>query len=188
MDGLEFLNGRRSTKIPDLIEPGPSAAQINDILSAAIRVPDHGKLAPWRFILYEGDARRKAGEALAEIFAAENPEAAPDQIAFERDRFARAPLVIAVVSCAQPHPKIPEWEQILSAGAITMALELAVHAVGYACKWVTEWYAYDGRAMNALGLRAHERVAGFVYIGSASQPAEERPRPPLADIVTRYEG
>jgi nitroreductase len=114
------------------------------------------------------------------------PDANADQVTFERQRLARAPLVIAVVSRAAPHVKIPEWEQVLSAGAAAMNLVLAAHALGFAANWITEWYAYDPRVRGALGLAPHEKIAGFVHIGRPTQPPEDRPRPALDDIVTRY--
>ena len=166
--------------------PAPSPAQIDTLLSVASRVPDHGKLAPWRFILFEGAARQAAGEAIAKVFAANNPQATPEQIAFERNRLARAPLVIAVVSRAAPHAKIPEWEQVMSAGAATMNLVTAAHALGFAASWLSEWYAYDRAALDALGVKAEEKVAGFVHIGTPGRPPEDRPRPVLSSIVTRY--
>jgi nitroreductase len=151
-------------------------------------VPDHGKLTPWRFIVFEGDARLAAGAAIAAAFRTDHPDATPEQIEFERGRLARAPLVIAVVSRAAPHVKIPEWEQQLSAGASAMNLVLAAHAMGYAASWITEWYAYDRRVLDALGVSVHERIAGFVHIGRPAKPPEDRDRPPLATIVTRYSG
>ncbi|MGA7021171.1 MAG: nitroreductase family protein, partial [Pseudolabrys sp.] len=110
----------------------------------------------------------------------------PDQINFERNRLARAPLVIAVVSRAGPHVKIPEWEQQLSAGASAMSLVFAAHAMGYAASWITEWYAYDRRVLDALGLSSNERIAGFVHIGRPAKPPDDRERPNLDSIVTRF--
>lgn len=187
-DALDLLKTRRSVKIPELLGPGPSAAEIDTLLTVAVRVPDHGKLAPWRFIVFEGDGRRAAGERIAAVFRADNPDATDDQLDFERARLARAPLVIAVVSRAAPHVKIPEWEQVLSAGAAAMNLVTAVHALGYAANWTTEWYAYDRRVLDAFGLAPHEKIAAFVHIGRPASPPEDRPRPPLADIVTRFQG
>src|SRR3954468_18851323 len=148
-DALELLKTRRSLKPVELCGPGPSAAQINTLLTVASRVPDHGKLMPWRFIVFEGDARLKAGAAIEAAFMADHSDATDDQIAFERNRLARAPLVIAVVSRAAPHVKIPEWEQVLSAGAAAMNLVTAAHALGFAANWITEWYAYDRRVLDA---------------------------------------
>jgi len=185
-DTISLLSTRRSVKPIELRDPAPSAAEIDTILTIASRVPDHGKLTPWRFILFEGDARAAIGETIAAAFSADRPDATADQIQFERNRLTRAPLVIAVVSRAGPHVKIPEWEQILSAGAATMNLITAVHALGYAANWITEWYAYDPRIRAALGLSDHERIAGFVHIGTPVRPPEDRPRPPLSEIVTRY--
>src|SRR3954451_6784125 len=187
-DALELLKTRRSLKPVELGGPGPSAAQINTLLTVASRVPDHGKLVPWRFIVFEGDARLKAGAAIEVAFRAKYPDAKPEQIQYEQQRLARAPLVIAVVSKAAPHVKIPEWEQVLSAGAAAMSLVLASHALGYAANWITEWYAYDRGVLAALGLNDNERIAGFVHIGRPSEPPEDRPRPPLNEIATRFTG
>ena len=164
-DTIALLTTRRSRKPNELGEPGPTSAETDTLLTIAARVPDHGKLTPWRFIVFQGDGRRRAGEAIAAAFLAKYPDAAPEQIDYERQRLARAPLVVAVVSRAGPHVKIPEWEQVLSAGAAAMSLVFAAHA---------------------LGLAAHEKIAGFVHIGRPAQPPQERPRPALADIVTRY--
>jgi nitroreductase len=185
-DALQLLQTRRSVKPMELGGPAPTVVEIDTLLSIASRVPDHGKLVPWRFIVFEGGARFAIGEIIAEAFRADRADATPEQIEFERKRLARAPLVIAVVSRAGPHVKIPEWEQQLSAGASAMSLVLAAHALGYAATWITEWYAYDRRVLNKLGLAPNERIAGFVHIGRPAKPPEERDRPKLASIVTRY--
>src|SRR5437870_4714495 len=187
-DALELLQTRRSLKPIELVGPGPSAAEIETLLTVASRVPDHGKLAPWRFIVFEGEARLAAGRAIEAAFRAKYPDAKPDQVDYEQKRLARAPLVIAVVSRAGPHVKIPEWEQVLSAGAAAMSLVLAAHALGYGANWITEWYAYDRRVLDALGLKAHERIAGFIHIGPPARRPDDRPRPPLHEIATRYRG
>jgi nitroreductase len=186
LNALELLTTRRSFKAMELSGPGPSAAQIDTLLTVAARVPDHGKLAPWRFIVFEGDARRAAGDAIAAAFQARYPDAKPEHVEAERNRLLRAPLVVAVVSRAGPHVKIPEWEQVLSAGAAAMNLVLAAHALGFAANWITEWYAYDRAVLDALGLAPHERIAGFVHIGTPPGPPEDRPRPALSEIVTRF--
>lgn len=185
-DALPLLKARRSVKPLEMTGPGPSAAEIDTLLTLASRVPDHGKLAPWRFIVFEGHARLRAGEHILAAFHADHPHAEAHQIEFERMRLARAPLVIAVVSRAAPHPKIPEWEQVLSAGAAAMNLLTAVHALGYAASWLTEWFAYDRRVLTALGVKPGEKIVGFVHIGTPVNPPEDRPRPPLSEIVTRY--
>jgi nitroreductase len=185
-EAVDLLKTRRSVKPIELIAPGPAGAELDTLLTIASRVPDHGKLTPWRFIVFSGDARHKAGDAIAATFKADNPQATEDQVAFERNRLARAPLVVAVVSRAAPHVKIPEWEQVLSAGAAAMNLVTASHALGYAATWITEWYAYDRRVLDALGVAAGEKIAGFVHIGRPAKPPEDRPRPPLSDIVTRF--
>ena len=185
-DALELLKTRRSIKPVELAGPGPSTAEIETLLTIASRVPDHGKLVPWRFIIFEGDARSAAGEAIAAAFCAKYPQAKPEHIEAERSRLARAPLVIAVVSRAAPHVKIPEWEQVLSAGAAAMSLVFAAYALGYAASWITEWYAYDPSVLAALGLKEHERIAGFVHIGRPSTTPEDRARPSLDAIATRF--
>jgi nitroreductase len=186
LNALELLTTRRSFKAMELSGPGPSAAQIDTLLTVAARVPDHGKLAPWRFIVFEGEARRAAGDAIAAAFQSRYPDAKPEHVEAERHRLLRAPLVVAVVSRAGPHVKIPEWEQVLSAGAAAMNLVLAAHALGFAANWITEWYAYDRAVLDALGLAPHERIAGFVHIGTPPGPPEDRPRPALSEIVTRF--
>lgn len=185
-DALELLKTRRSVKPMELAGPPLNQADIDTILTIASRVPDHGKLTPWRYIVFEGNARLAAGETIATVFKASHPDAPPDQIEFERNRLARAPLVIAVVSRAAPHAKIPEWEQQLSAGASSMNLVWAAYALGFAASWLTEWYAYDRAVLDALGLAPNERIAGFVHIGRPLKPSEDRDRPALEAIVTRY--
>ncbi len=187
-EALDLLKTRRSVKAMELAGPGPAASEIETILTIASRVPDHGKLTPWRFIVFEGDARLAAGDKIAAAFAAKYPDATQDQVDKERERLARAPLVIAVVSRAAEHKKIPEWEQVLSAGAAAMSLVLAAYALGYAANWITEWYAYDRRVLDLFGVGPQERLAGFIHIGRAKGPAEDRDRPPLGEIVTRYAG
>jgi nitroreductase len=185
-DAVELLSTRRSSKAAELTAPGPSAGEIDKLLTIACRVPDHGKLVPWRFILFEGDARLAAGAAIAAAFRAKYPDAKPEHVEFERKRLAHAPLVVAVVSRAAPHVKIPEWEQVLSAGAAAMNLVLAAHALGYGANWITGWYAYDRGVLDALGLAPHERIAGFIHIGTPPGPVEDRPRPVLSEIASRF--
>jgi len=185
-DALQLLTTRRSFKAVELTGPAPTAAEIDTLLTVASRVPDHGKLTPWRFIVFEGEARRAAGAAIAAAFRLKYPDAKPEPVEAERERLARAPLVVAVVSRAGPHVKIPEWEQVLSAGAAAMNLLLAAHALGYGASWITEWYAYDRHVLDALGLAPHERIAGFIHIGRPPGAPEDRPRPPLDAIATRF--
>jgi nitroreductase len=182
---LALLKSRRSVAPHLLVEPGPTPEEIETLLTIAARVPDHGRLTPWRFIILEGAARHRIGEAIAGAFRVDHPGASPDTIEFERNRLARAPLVVGVVSRAGPHVKIPDWEQIMSAGAAAMNLVIAANAMGYATSWITEWYAFDRRVLDALGLEPSERMAGFVHIGRAKEPPVERPRPALSDVVTR---
>lgn len=183
---LEYLLRRRSAKVDDLHAPGPDGAQIETILRAATRVPDHGKMCPWYYLVFEGDARAQAGAVLADAYKAECPNATADQIARERGRFLRAPVVIALISRVRTGKK-PIWEQILSSGAAGQNLSLAAHALGFGVQWVTEWYGYDARVKAAFGLDARDHVAGFFYIGSVDAHApEDRERPDLVEIVTHW--
>jgi nitroreductase len=186
-DTIAFLTTRRSVKPREMTGPGPSAAELETILTIGARVPDHGKLAPWRFIVMEGDARKRAGNVIATVFARKNPAAPVEDIEIEKRRLMEAPLVIAVVSTIKPHPKVPAWEQELSAGASCMNLVAAATALGYGANWLTGWMAYDRDVLDGFGLAAHERLAGFIHIGGRpDRPIEDRPRPALTDIVTRF--
>lgn len=183
---IDFLLTRRSVAPLQMTGPAPTADELKTLLTIASRVPDHGKLAPWRFIVFEGEARAKAGEAFAEIHRRKNPDATEEALKIERMRFQHTPMVIAVVSRAAPHPKIPEWEQELSAGAVCMAMIIAANAMGFVTKWLTEWYAFDREAQTALGLSSAERIAGFIHIGHSTDKPAERERPLLADIVSAF--
>jgi nitroreductase len=184
---IELLKMRRSVKPDLLVAPAPSAAELDTILTIAARVPDHKKLAPWRFVVIEGAAREQLGELAADACRREEAEP-PSHVRLdtERKRFTRAPLVIAVVSRVKETRGAPEWEQILSAGAACMNLCIAANALGYGSNWVTEWVSYSKTFCEGFGLAANERIAGFVHIGTASVKPDERERPALADVVTRW--
>lgn len=181
---IEYLKTRRSMPAFQMKEPGPTKEEVEEILTLATRVPDHGKLAPWRFIVMTGDARARITMELADIAKADKPDLSEEMVKVEETRFTRAPVVVAVVSRAGPHVKIPEWEQIMSAGAVCLNMVIAANALGYVSNWLTEWMAFDERAHRILGVRPGEKVAGFIHIGSTDFPVVERPRPDLADIVT----
>jgi len=185
-DMLAYLHKRRSVSVKHLSAPGPDAAQLEAILKAASRVPDHGKQFPWYFIVFDGDARVQAGAALEKAWRATHPDEAPAKLELEAERFTRAPLVIAVVSKIR-QGKRPVWEQILSAGAACQNLCLAANALGFATNWLTEWYSCDDTFRSEIGLGANEHFAGFIYIGTAAQMPEERDRPDLAQIVTYWQ-
>lgn len=184
---IDLLMTRRSVK-PDLMtEPGPSAEELETILTIAARVPDHKKLAPWRFIVFEGDDRLRFGDRIAQACKAEDTMAPSDvRLEAERKRFMRAPAVVAVISRVTPKPGAPEWEQILSAGASAMNMCIAANAMGFATCWLTEWIAYSPMIRQSLDLAENERVVGFVYIGTAGAKPEERPRPQLSEVVSRW--
>ncbi|MBX9457140.1 MAG: nitroreductase [Rhizobium sp.] len=181
---IDYLKTRRSMPAFQMKEPGPTRQEIEEILTLASRVPDHGKLAPWRFIVMTGQARQRVTMELASIAKADKPDLSAEMIQVEESRFTRAPVVITVVSRAAPHAKIPEWEQVMSAGAVCLNVVMAANALGYVSNWLTEWMAFDERAHRILGVEPGEKVAGFIHIGSTDFPVVERPRPVLSDIVT----
>jgi len=184
---LALLARRRSTVANNMTGPGPSKAQLDDLLRIATRVPDHGKLAPWRFIIFAGEARADFGKLLRKETKAANPDAPLELLDFEENRFLRVPTVVAVVSRVTPGHKIPEWEQVLSSGAVCQTMLIAANAMGFAAQWITEWYAFDAKIQEALSLEDGERIAGFVYLGTATEPPRERARPEVSQLVTRWE-
>jgi nitroreductase len=158
---------------------------LRTILTAAARVPDHGKLFPWRFIIFEGDARARFGEVLAECLKASEP-ASEERLAMERGRFQRAPIVVAVISRVREGIPIPVWEQQLSSGAVCQTMLIAATSLGYVANWITEWPTYNPLVAERLDLQPGERIAGCIYIGRPAMPLEERVRPDLDKLVTRF--
>jgi nitroreductase len=181
---LAFLKTRKSASAKAMGGPGPSDSQLRDMLALATRVPDHGKLTPWRFIAFTGAARGKIGEAFAARWQVLHPEHGPEIQAFQRGMFERAPTVVAVVSTAAEHPKIPVWEQQMSADAVCFNLELAAQAHRFDATWLTDWVSYDSEAKAAMGVKPGEKIAGLIFIGTASAPLEDRPRPDVANLLT----
>lgn len=182
----DFLSTRRSLKPDKLAGPGPTPDELARILQVGARVPDHKKLTPWRVIVFEGDARAQAGEMFAAVCQREEEIApSPMRLELERSRFTRAPLVLGVISTARRN-KAPEWEQVLSAGAMCYNTCLAANALGFGTCWLTEWMAYSKGVAEALVLAPHEKIAGFLYIGRATEKPEERDRPDIATIVTHW--
>jgi nitroreductase len=189
MQALDLLLTRRSVKPAMLGEPGPTPGDPTTILTAAARVPDHKKLEPWRFIVFEDEARERFGRVLGEACRAEEKEPPSEsRLEFERARLLRAPTVVAVISRVNPQAPAPEWEQVLSCGAACQNLCLAANAMGFATCWITEWYSYSGAVREALQLGPTEKVAGFVYIGTAKERQADRERPNLGTIISRWRG
>lgn len=180
------LQTRRSAKLSTLMDPAPSEEQLRQMLTLASRTPDHGKLVPWRFITIAGEGRARLGETIAARFAETNPGAPEERVEFMRQRLAHAPLVVSVVFCAREHPKIPEWEQVLTTGAVCMNLLHAARALGFAGLWLSEWYAYDRAVLDELGLAADEQLAGFMHIGTSHEDRDDRQRPDVASITSAY--
>lgn len=186
---IDHLLARKSVPISQLREPAPREDEIATMIAAASRVPDHGRLAPWRFILYRGEARHRIGERLAELARRREGELTPARVEQEKARFARAPLVIGVVHSPKDHPRIPKWEMFLSGGAAAMNLLHAASALGYGANWISNWYADDEEGRRMLGLAPHERVIGFVHVGTpTAEERMERPRPEPASLVSDYSG
>ena len=183
---LDFLLSRRSILARMMEGPGPGEEDLRRILQTGLRVPDHGRLAPWRFIVIRGEARERLGGVLAETFERKNPDAIDEQVELERERLTRAPVVVAVVSKVVKEHKIPEWEQILSSGAACQTMLIAALSMGYAAQWITEWYAYDPDVKAALGIGAEDRIAGFLYLGNEAAEPTERMRPEYDDIVSEW--
>ena len=184
-EAIDLLITRRSGSAKAMTGPGPDAGQLRTILTAAARVPDHGKLFPWRFVVFEGEARARFGEVLAQSLKA-SEETTEERLAMERGRFLRAPVVVGVISRVREGIPIPVWEQQLSAGAVCQTMLIAATAMGFVANWLTEWPAFNPLVARRLGLAEGERVAGFIYIGHPAQPLEERVRPDLDKLVTHY--
>jgi nitroreductase len=183
---LDLLASRRSVAPKLLRAPAPTDEQVQTLLTIASRVPDHGRLAPWRFIVIRPEGGAQLGEVIAAAHLENDPDADEERLQIERTRLTLAPLVIAVVSSPKQSPKAPEFEQILSAGAVCMNLVIAANAMGFSTNWLTQWYATDRRVLNALGLQPHEQIAGFIHIGTAAEKPTDRERPALSTIVTEY--
>ena len=184
---LSLLATRRSGKPRDLVAPGPDAAQLTQILEIAARTPDHGKLAPWRFVTVAADQRDALAKVITDAYVAERPEAKRLELE-SLDQFARqAPTLVVVLSSPRTDSHIPLWEQELSAGAAAMNLLHAAHAMGFAGGWLTGWPSFSDAVRDAFGA-SPERIAGFVFIGTPSRPLEERPRPDMAQVATAWAG
>lgn len=181
---IDFLRDRHSTPVAQIKEPGPSQEELDAILTFATRVPDHGKIAPWRLTVYRGEVRRTLGEEFLALALKKTPDMNDMAKEAELTRFTRAPLVVGVISTAAPHAKIPEWEQVLSAGALCFNMLMAASAHGFVANWRTEWIAFDQEALALLGVKPGEKVAGFIHIGSSDFPTPDRQRPELSQIVT----
>jgi nitroreductase len=182
---LAFLKSRKSASAKAMSGPGPSSAQMAEILEIAVRVPDHGKLSPWRFVLIEGEGRVRMGEGFAQVWAKNNPTHGAESLDFQRGLFLRAPTILIVVSTAANHGKIPVWEQQLSSAAVCYNAVLAATALGFDVQWQSDWVAYDEGAKTVMGIGQHEQVAGIIYIGTSTIPLEDRPRPDPSTLLTR---
>ena len=182
----QYLSTRRSTKVKNMTEPGPSEEELQDKLTIASRVPDHKKLVPFRFVVFKGEAREQFGKSLHDVFLKDNPDATPQQLEFELNRFMRAPVGISVISSVKEEKSVPYWEQVLSAGACCYNLCLAANAHGFGANWLTEWYSYHPDINEALKLQGGETIAGFIYIGTETEKSSERERPNINNIAKHW--
>jgi nitroreductase len=180
---LAYLASRRSGKPREMIAPGPDPEQLDAILAVAMRTPDHGKLFPWRFVIIND--RVKLASILESAFVAANTDCRPSQIDAATAPAAMAPTLLILLHATQPSPKIPEWEQQLSTGAVAMNLLHAAHAHGFVGSWITGWAAYDPMVASEF-CQSGERIAGFFYLGSPSHELQERPRPQPASIIRHW--
>ena len=185
-DPLHVLDTRRSVPSKQLGEPGPDHATLLRMLTSAVRVPDHGKLVPFRFIRLQGEARHALGDLLAARTLHLQPGAADAVVEKDRARFSHAPVIITVVARLTPGHKVPEQEQLLTAGSVCFALLQAAQALGFGAQWLTGWMAYDAAVAATLGLSADERIAGFIHIGTPKMEAPERERPDPALLLTDW--
>ena len=186
-DALDVLLNRRSVVAKNLVEPGPDDRELEQILRIGLRVPDHGKLGPWRLQVLKKPAQAMLGEVFARAYGGNNPDARDEQVLFERQRPQRAPVLIVVSSRLRRQHKIPEIEQVLSCGAVCQNLLNAATLLGFGSQWLTEWPASDDRVKSALGIPNDEMIVGFVSIGTALEPPSERPRPDFDEIVSFHE-
>lgn len=180
----DYLGSRRSSLSLSLEAPGPSADDLQSIVTIASRVPDHGKLAPWRFELWPEEQRKVMHDQLISVLTSDPVPEDVEKLRKGTDKLLHAPCVLAVISTATDHPKIPLWEQHLSVGAACMKTLMAANALGFEAQWLTAWYVYDDRARDILRLKPHERIAGIIHIGTSTTPKSERPRPDLGDIFS----
>ncbi|MBS0284892.1 MAG: nitroreductase [Proteobacteria bacterium] len=184
---LSLLATRRSGKPRDLAAPGPDMARLEEMCAIAARTPDHGKLAPWRFVIVAPEQRARLAQVITDAYRAERPEAKRIEIEALEQFAHQAPALVVVLSTPRADSKIPLWEQELSAGAACMNLLHAAHAMGYAGGWLTGWAAYSDAVRDAFGA-APERIAGFVFIGTPGRPLDERPRPDPAAVIGHWGG
>ncbi|NII11568.1 nitroreductase [Oleiagrimonas sp. C23AA] len=180
---LDALNLRRSVPSKQLTAPGPDAGTLRQLLEMAIRVPDHGKLTPWRMLLLEGEAKLAFGERLARIAVARNPDLPDSKREKEQRRYTFAPLVIAVIASPNADSKVPAIEQLMSAGAVCTNLLYGAQALGFGAQWLTGWAAYDDDAHALMGMAPHEKLIGFIHIGTPKIDVPERDRPKLNDHI-----
>lgn len=185
---LDFLKIRKSVPLTQFTGPGPDEDQLAELLEIAVRVPDHGRMEPWRFIIYRGEAALQAGAAIAELAVKRRGELPEEELERERNRLNRAPLAVGVISNVNSESHIPDWEQFLSAGAVAMNLVSAATAAGFAANWITGWFCDDEEGRRIIGLKPHERVAGIIHIGNHDVKIPDRPRPDVAAITSIYQG
>ena len=182
---LDYLLKRRSVPIKQLSSPGPDQSDIDKMIKASSRVPDHGKLFPWYYLTFQGDARYQVGQIIKNAYLKTDEKAHKAKLELEENRFLRAPVIIGVISRIR-RGKHPIWEQVLSAGAACQNLCLAANALGYGSNWLTEWYSYNESFKSELGLDKSDHIAGFIFIGTPNEMPLERDRPDTKQLTTKW--
>ena len=187
---IDFLKTRTSVKAVAMTEPGPSDEELKEIIAAGLRVPDHGKIGPWRIQIVKKEAQKKLGKLYGELFRKDNPTAPDDIVEFNAMRCQRAPIMLVVTSYpdAKRFDKVPHMEQRLSGGALCQNLLHGAHALGYAAQWLTGWPAYHPEVKKALGHSPDTEIIGFIFIGSASEKPMERERVGADKVVSEWTG
>lgn len=184
---MQALDQRLSVPSRQLGEPAPDAATLLRMLQSAVRVPDHGKLVPYRFLQLRGDSRHALGEFLAQRSRQRDPQVAEAAVEKDRLRFSHAPLIVTVIARLQPDHKVPAQEQLLTAGCVCFALLQAAQGAGFGAQWLTAWMAYDAEVSRHLGLVENERIVGFIHIGTPKLDVPDRERPDPATLLQDWQ-
>ena len=182
---INFLKTRRSVTAKNMSSGFVSDDDLSDILSCGIRVPDHGALNPWKIVVIKKDKLKTIDEeVILPEYKKENPNSSEQSLEIESKRLQRASVILAVLSTPVEHPKIPNWEMILSSGAVCMNLLSCAQSLGYAAQWLTEWYAYNNKMLEYLGGRKDiDKISGFIYLGHKVEEPNERRRPDPKNVI-----
>lgn len=187
---IELITTRRSVVAANMTDPGPNDEDLDTIIAAGVRVPDHGRVGPWRIQVIRKEAQAKLGGLYGKLFKEDNPDAPDDLVEFNRQRPSRSPILLAITFHPDPerYVKVPNSEQILSCGALCQNILNGAHALGYVAQWITEWPAYHAEVKKALGHDPATEIVGFIHIGSATEAPQERKRVGAESVVSEWTG